>query len=122
MDCFCDDNVVPAFYDKTTPRARKAHRCDECGAAIQLGEKYESVKGKWDGDFLFFKTCSRCTALREHVAAHVPCACLSHGALLDDVRDAVQNLPPAACGTGLLFEIGRLAVAIKRAPRQLQGA
>ena len=115
-DCYCDYDA-PEFYHRAERKARKSHRCAECGKAIQPGETYEKASGKWDGSFCQFKTCCRCTALREHIKAHVPCACLSHGNLLDDVRTEVENLPAAADGTGLYFEIGRLAVAIKRAPR-----
>lgn len=121
MDCFCDYDG-PSFYVRETPKARKPHRCFECGYQIAPGETYESARGMWDGTFDVFKTCNRCIALRDCVTAHIPCFCLMHGNLLEDVRESVLNLPAEAYGTGLLFEIGRLAVAIKRAPRQLQGA
>ncbi len=120
-ECFCD--YEPAeFYSKSEPCARKAHKCCECGKAIQPGEKYEYVRGKWDGHMDFFKTCSRCTALRDHLAAHAKCFCWAHGNLLDDIRETVSSLPYEAVGSGLLFELGRLAVAIKRAPAVAQGA
>lgn len=122
-ECFCD--YEPAtFYDRQTPKARKLHQCEECGHAIQAGETYEKVTGKWDGSVGRFKTCSRCTALRDHIKAHVPCFCWAHGNLLGDCRTEVEHLPPEADGTGLRFEIGRLAVAIRRAPsyHPLKGA
>lgn len=114
-ECFCDYDPA-TFYSRREPKARKLHQCEECGRAIQAGEQYEKVVGKWDGDVSTFKTCSRCTALRDHIKAHVPCFCWAHGNLLQDCRDEVSHLPAAADGTGLYFEIGRLAVAIRRAP------
>lgn len=116
-DCYCDYDAAPEFYRVTEPTARKHHKCGECGRAIQAGEKYEYTSGKWDGDMCFHKTCSRCKALRTHLQAHVRCFCWYFGSMLQDARDAIDNLPSEACGSGLLFELGRMAVAIKRAPR-----
>lgn len=115
-ECWCDFEPA-AFYCRTELKAVKEHTCTECGSAIQPGEKYERVAGKWDGSFSSFKTCPRCVALRDHIKAHVPCFCWAHGSLLDDARMEVENLPVAAYGSGLLFELGRMAVAIKRAPK-----
>lgn len=115
--CYCDPGETPAFYGKSTPKARASHKCTECGRLIAPGESYERVTGKWDGRLDTFKTCCRCVALRTHIQAHVPCFCWEHGNLLENFRDEVENLPAAAYGSGLLFEIGRLAVAIKRAPK-----
>jgi hypothetical protein len=115
--CSCD--YEPAeFYHKKDRKARKAHKCEECGSAIKPGQRYEHVFGKWDGRLDSFKTCERCIALRDHLAAHVRCFCWAHGNMLEDARNEVENLPHEAVGTGLLFELGRLAVAIKRAPRK----
>jgi len=66
MDCFCDYEP-PEFYNKYSLRARKVHRCEECGGEIRAGEKYEYVSGKWCGDFSTFKTCERCADLRQWV-------------------------------------------------------
>lgn len=115
-ECFCDYEA-PAFYSKVEYSARKEHQCEECGRAIRTGERYERVSGKWDGRLDVFKTCCRCTALRDHLTAHVRCFCWAHSNLLDDIREEVHNLPPEAYGSGLLFELGRMAVAIRRAPK-----
>lgn len=114
-ECFCD--YEPAeFYHQATHTARKVHRCAECARAIQPGERYERVRAKWDGTVDTVRTCCRCTALRDHLAAHVPCFCWAHHSLLDDIRNEIEALPAEAYGTGLFFELGRLAVAVKRAP------
>lgn len=114
--CYCDYEP-PVFYSLDWHTARKTHKCSECGKRISPGERYEKAVGKWDGAVGVFKTCSRCVALRACIKAHVPCFCWAHGSLLDDCRAEVEHLPAEAYGTGLLFEVGRLAVAIKRAPR-----
>lgn len=120
--CFCDYGESPDFYSKSEHKARKVHRCTECNRQISAGQTYEKVVGKWDGRLDVFKTCCRCTALRQHIQAHVPCFCWLHTSLLEDVRNEVENLPSDAYGSGLMFEIGRLAVAIKRAPRYTKEA
>lgn len=113
--CFCDYEPA-SFYSVATPKARKAHRCDECGHAISPGENYERVGAKWEGMVDTFKTCHRCIALRQHLKAHAPCFCWAHGNLLGDAQDTWEHIAHDAAGTGLMFELGRMAVAIKRAP------
>lgn len=118
-ECFCDYEPME-FYSRSLRRARKQQRCNECRRAIQAGEVYERVAGKSDGSVYAFKTCARCTALRDHIKAHASCFCWAHGNLLGGCRDFYDGLPAEADGTGLRFELGRLAVAIRRAPHACQ--
>ena len=55
---------LPAFMNTEHPKARKEHKCFECGGVIQKGEKYEKIEGVWDGNFYRFKTCNDCAELR----------------------------------------------------------
>ena len=48
------------FQTKTTPTARKQHKCGECFGIIQPGQKYQLVSGSWEGDMGSFKTCMPC--------------------------------------------------------------
>lgn len=41
----------PEFYSESFPKAAKEHRCCECSAPIERGEKHLYYRGKWDGDF-----------------------------------------------------------------------
>ena len=43
---------------------QKQHICCECGSVIDPGEKYQRIKGVWDGDFATFKTCEICKNIR----------------------------------------------------------
>jgi hypothetical protein len=115
MDCFCDYEP-PEFYNKYSLRARKVHRCEECGGEIRAGEKYEYVSGKWCGDFSTFKTCERCADLRQWVKNSVPCFCWAHGSLHDDARDTVQDASGRAGeeAAGLRFGLLRRLVAIEK--------
>ncbi len=50
-----------------TPRARKPHRCEECGRTIQPGEIYERYAGTWEGSFFTNIACHQCAELRRAV-------------------------------------------------------
>lgn len=110
-DCYCDYEA-PEFYVQETRRAKKEHRCSECGRAIDAGESYEHVRGKWGGEMGTYKTCSRCLALKNWVKAHVPCACIPHGNLVEESVEAARNYSHEA--PGLLFGAYRRQIAIKR--------
>jgi len=116
MDCYCEYEE-PQFFSKATHKARAQHRCDECYRTIVPGERYERVRGVWDGTFSMYKMCPRCIALRDHLAAHVPCFCWPFTGLLENARETIRSLPREAHGSGFLFELGRMAVAIKRTPK-----
>jgi len=58
--CHCDP---PDMFEITEPKAIKNHICCECRREILKGEKYQRVKGLWDGEFAVYKTCSECVEL-----------------------------------------------------------
>lgn len=92
MGCYCDYDA-PIFSSRTTPRARKQHRCDECGAAIYPGETYECFSAMWPdscGYVETFHTCVRCVELRRFIENSIPCFCWGYGNVLDDAREAVM--------------------------------
>lgn len=90
MQCYCDYDP-PEFSNRRTVKAKLAHRCDECRSVIQIGDKYEYVVGKWDGQFDSFTTCSHCVHIREWVVANIPCACWAHGNMMDDLRASIED-------------------------------
>jgi hypothetical protein len=54
-------------YDFSTmkwPKARKEHKCEECGRAIAKGEIYQKFSGKFDGDMYHVETCAQCAEIR----------------------------------------------------------
>lgn len=116
MECFCDYDQ-PEFWSKRDSKAKKEHRCYECGRAIKPGEVFETVAGKWDGHFDTFKTCSHCRDIRQFVKNSVPCFCWAHGNLDEDVRNAIEEAYLRARDEvrGLAFRVGRMVVARKRA-------
>jgi len=48
-------------------KARKHHKCYECKRVIDIGQKYQYIKGNWDGKWLEFKTCLSCEELRDQL-------------------------------------------------------
>jgi hypothetical protein len=55
----------PSAFIAFDRKARKEHKCYECGRVIQRGEKYRNESGIWDGDPRRYKTCSECLSIRE---------------------------------------------------------
>lgn len=63
--CFSGyEGAWPEFFRQTLHRARKQHRCCECGKIIRIGEEYEYSAGKWDGDVTQYRTCFMCSTIR----------------------------------------------------------
>jgi hypothetical protein len=77
----CD---MPVFYSHSEPVARKVHRCCECAAPIEVGEKHFYGRGKWDGEI---------DEYRQHLACMEACMlirdrfedgeCIAFGELMD---------------------------------------
>jgi hypothetical protein len=118
IDCYCDGDPA-TIYSATKPRARKEHRCDECGAKIKPGEQYENVFGVWEGYGSTWKTCERCYDLRQWVKNNVPCFCWYHGNMLEDaamtIDDATFRAPAETAG--LRFGFLRRKYLIERVQR-----
>ena len=119
MTCYCDFEH-PEFYHREQRTARTAHKCSECRSTIHPGERYEHVRGKWEGDVGTFNTCCRCLALREWVTAHVPCACWTHGNMREDVLADAEHWGMQA--PGLWFGAMRREVLIRRARMKGEGS
>jgi hypothetical protein len=100
-DCYCDYDYPPAFYSSTMRRARKEHRCYECGRLIAKGDDYEDLSAKWDDVIQRIRTCHRCIAMMRYVEAHVPCVCWEHGNILENARDTIDYYAHEA--PGLVF-------------------
>jgi len=54
---------IPEFYSEDFPKARKVHRCCECSAPIEVGEKHLYARSKYDGDFWHGRQHMLCRAL-----------------------------------------------------------
>jgi hypothetical protein len=48
--------------NERTSRARKLHKCEECGGYIPPGKTYHAITGKWDGEMSTYRlhlTCNK---------------------------------------------------------------
>ena len=69
-DCSIESGDECQFYQVTHPKARKLHRCVECGEIIQSGQKYERMVMIWDGIWDHFNTCLVCAQIRNDYCPH----------------------------------------------------
>lgn len=65
------DTITPDIYTETHPTAAKPHRCCECYRTIPKGEKYQRVKGLWDGEWATYCTCEKCEQQRDDYRSEV---------------------------------------------------
>lgn len=80
--CDCGWDGEPVYPRAiTTPMARVAHVCDECGEAINPGERYHHLRGMCEGEWFTHKTCEICHRIGRDFCAP-----------LGDLRYTVQNL------------------------------
>jgi len=84
--CDCFDNQ-PTFYNATTVKGRKDHRCCECLRTIAKGERHQYVSGLWDGDFSQYRTCQDCL----DIIASLDCPCMAHGLLMNEVSEIDES-------------------------------
>lgn len=63
-DCnsYCDPS---GFQDVRIHKARKEHRCCECGEVIRIGQRYERYAGKHEGEFCSIDTCLPCAEIAD---------------------------------------------------------
>lgn len=89
---------------KDTPKARKAHRCDECGRTIRVGETYIRERFKLDGETSTHKTCAHCTVVRDWLS--LECGGYVFTAVSEDIDEHARG----GYGIGVI----RLAVGMRR--------
>lgn len=79
-----DDCEIPDFYSHSDPVARKAHKCCECGVAIDKGEKHFFVTGKWGGGIQRYRQhilcMNACVYARDYLNGY---ECIAFGQLFE---------------------------------------
>lgn len=89
----------PAFCSDVQRKARKAHKCYECGREITTGEYYHKTSGLWDGRFRMFKRCEHCEVLLRWLGRE--CGSYVYGEVVSDVREHVEEYGVREYGFGL---------------------
>lgn len=114
-DCYCDyDGPSPEFFHESLPKARKEHRCDECGGKVKPGETYRLIVGKWDGDLNTFKACPDCLELMTWAEAHVKCICWQLGEAHQNILDEMSNWEKECPGLAAEASEKMRAIRLKR--------
>lgn len=87
--CCCYDAPQPDFHSARVVTARQRHRCCECLAFIQPGERYEYVSGLWEGELSTYKTCLACVELRTKLSEH--CGCWVYEGIAEDICESYHR-------------------------------
>lgn len=67
----CGDAEPFVISRSEYPKARKIHKCCECGSDIDPGEKYQKITGLFEGSWEEFKTCQICQDIRAEAEAEL---------------------------------------------------
>lgn len=107
MSCCISIDNGPEVMTEEIRKARKAHRCCECGGKIAPSDTYEYVKGLWDGDWSEFKTCEKCADLRSSL---MEVSCPGYGDLAETYIDWLDEIgwrrPPSGSHAAKLVSKG----------------
>ena len=95
----------PDCYGVKVRKARKPHKCYECGGVIEKGEQYNYHHGVWDHEAASYKVCTDCDGLREDCDAT---------AEYDGDRTAFGNLCDSAQGMGGEYFLRYVEIQRKR--------
>ncbi len=96
-----DDGETAEFWHTEHVKARKPHKCYECGDVIPVGAEYERVAMKYDGTFSNCRTCLACVEIHRALSScdredgHAGFRCL--GILWEDLREYIFPEMTRAC-------------------------
>ncbi len=64
------DGDHASVFNSHEPKARKPHKCFECGASIPIGALYERVSGKWEDKWATYRFCLPCSEIGKEFSDH----------------------------------------------------
>jgi hypothetical protein len=115
--CDCDyDGDTPDFIRiRMIKRARKPHKCYECGGIIFVGESYERIDALFEGSMHDHSECTTCLEIRQWASISVPCFCAYEwGSLLERVMEMVSDVAPMVDGFILEWDERRYQLALRK--------
>lgn len=85
----------PAFYCTDEVKARKPHRCFECGRTIERGSRYLRISGKWSESINRFCFCLVCVEIEDALSVGNS---REFGTLWDQLEPQLAEVPsPRHC-------------------------
>lgn len=87
--CMADDCERADVWLEWKPRARKEHKCDECGRPIARGETYRQTKMLFEGMWIATKQCAHCVVLADWLVAE--CGGYLTQGILEDFHEHAQE-------------------------------
>lgn len=112
--CRIDGADPSDFYSEKTRRARKEHRCEECGRKIAVGEShhYAFVVAEGLGDS--YRTCAHCCAGQSWLSRE--CGGWIFGSVGEELQEHAYDYPEIA------IPLRRLYLAMRRQWRYFDGS
>jgi hypothetical protein len=83
----CDGRVQ--IVSEGHRKAKKEHRCHECGRSIPAGEMYLYEAFIYNGDFETHKTCQHCEAVRQWL--NDECGGWLYGGVAEDIHEHAED-------------------------------
>lgn len=100
------DYDPPSLYISELRTARKQHKCGECYRPIMSGERYQHVRGVWNGEPETHKTCQHCLVGQNLLMDE--CGGFLHGGIDEDLAEHIHELLPWS------MKAARLVVGMRR--------
>ena len=111
--CMWDGGDGPQVADHRVVRARKSHRCAECGRVIEVGETYHYDFQVYDGCPGTWHTCQHCRVAQQRLIRE--CGGYLIEGTWEDVEEHTREYPKT------MMPLGRLIVGKNRKWRARDG-
>jgi hypothetical protein len=129
--CMIDGAETVDCLVTTYRKARKTHRCSECGRTIAPAERYRADFTVFDGEPHLYKCCAQCEAVRQWL--NEECGGYVFGSVLEDMEDhlleyvetlawALKYKDPSLPATSAKVRfLGHIVVGMKKGWRRRDG-
>ena len=112
--CMIDYGEGADVYVARVRKARKPHKCDECGRIVNAGEQYLYASMLYERHWSSFATCEHCQSASQWLSDN--CGGYLHGGVLEDIQEHRHEYPQ------LRFSLLRLEIGMCRQWKRFDGA
>ena len=92
--CRVEGAEIPQVYHEETRKARKEHRCAECGRTIAVTETYRSHFYVQDGIANMSKTCAHCCVAADWLVTN--CGGYIFEEVIEEIKEHADEYPMLA--------------------------